>query len=148
MSRFPIAAATLALVLTACAAGTPSQTDPPATSAPPTTTAPGTASPDLPASPGGGINGDLDETMIDEVVEQAAADTGVSADEISVATAEAVTWSDGSLGCPEPGMGYTQALVPGYRIVLDVDGEQIHYHAASDGDFFACENPQGPMDNR
>ena len=38
--------------------------------------------------------------------------------DIKVLSAEAVTWPDGSLGCPQPGMMYTQALVPGFRIVL------------------------------
>ena len=38
--------------------------------------------------------------------------------DLKVLSAEAVTWSDGSLGCPEPGMMYTQALVPGYRVQI------------------------------
>ena len=38
---------------------------------------------------------------------------------------EAVTWSDGSLGCPQPGEYYTQVLVPGYWIVFDVAGHRI-----------------------
>jgi hypothetical protein len=52
---------------------------------------------------------------------------------IVVVTAEQVTWSDGSLGCPQPGMAYTQALVPGYRIVLRVGGQTLNYHAAMRG---------------
>ena len=92
----------------------------------------------------GRTNGDISQEMLDELLTQAAGDTGVPENEIMVVTAESVTWSDGSLGCPEPGMGYTQALVPGYRVVLDVAGEEIHYHAGSDGEFFACDNPQPP----
>jgi hypothetical protein len=44
-----------------------------------------------------------------------------------------VTWSDGSLGCPEPGMLYTQALVRGYRIVLQAGDERLEYHAGKSG---------------
>lgn len=136
MNRLAIAAATLALLLAACATGAPSETQ--------RSTASPTPSPmDSPAeSPDGGNMGDVDQQRIDDVIEQAADDTGVGADEITVVTAEAVTWSDGSIGCPEEGMGYTQALVPGFRIVLDVAGEEIHYHAGSDGEFFPCDDPQ------
>jgi hypothetical protein len=28
-------------------------------------------------------------------------------------------WNDGSLGCPEPGMMYTQALVNGYWLIIE-----------------------------
>lgn len=59
--------------------------------------------------------------------------TGRPREGIVVHVAEQVTWSDGSLGCPQPGMAYTQALVPGYRIVLQVDGETLNYHAALRG---------------
>lgn len=142
MNRLAIAAAALAILLTACAADAPGDTTSP------------TASPTLSpiasptASPADGENmGDVDQQMIDEVVQQAADDTGVGADEISVVTAEAVTWPDGAIGCPEEGMGYTQALVPGYRVVLDVAGDELHYHAGSDGQFSPCDDPQPPADD-
>lgn len=60
---------------------------------------------------------------------------------IEVVAAHEVTWSDGSLGCPEPGMSYTQALVDGYRIEL-TDGQRTYdYHGANGGDPFLCETP-------
>ena len=57
---------------------------------------------------------------------------------IETSMAEFVTWSDGSLGCPAPDMAYTQALVPGYRIVLMANGETYHYHGARDREPFYC----------
>lgn len=60
--------------------------------------------------------------------------------EIDLVSVENVTWSDGSLGCPRPGMMYTQALVDGYRIVLAVDEEQYFYHGGGGRDPFLCEN--------
>lgn len=42
---------------------------------------------------------------------------------------ERVTWRDGSLGCPEPGMSYAQGLVPGWRIQLAAGSRSIVYHA-------------------
>jgi hypothetical protein len=54
-------------------------------------------------------------------------------DAVKIVAAEAVTWSDGSLGCPEPGVLYTQALVRGYRIVVEVAEQQLEYHAGQQG---------------
>lgn len=88
----------------------------------------------------------MSQPMLDALVEQASGETGVAADEIKVLAAEAVTWSDGSLGCPEEGMAYTQALVPGFRVMLEVAGERIEYHAGSEGAFFPCDDPQDPVE--
>jgi hypothetical protein len=52
---------------------------------------------------------------------------GRTIDDPTVVMAGAVTYNDGSLGCPEPGQTYTQALVDGYRVVLEVDGEEYDY---------------------
>ena len=57
---------------------------------------------------------------------------------LKVALAEAVTWPDGSLGCPQPGMMYTQALVAGYRIRIVAVGESLEYHASARGEPFYC----------
>lgn len=53
-------------------------------------------------------------------------------------SAEAVTWSDGSLGCPQPGRMYTQALVPGWLIVVEAGGQALHYHAGVRGGWVMC----------
>lgn len=59
--------------------------------------------------------------------------TGLDRRLLKVRSAEAVTWSDGSLGCPQPGMMYTQALVPGYRVRIDAGGKVLDYHAGRNG---------------
>ena len=41
------------------------------------------------------------------------------------------TWNDGSLGCPQPGELYTQALVDGFQVLLEVDGEEFDYRVGS-----------------
>jgi hypothetical protein len=79
-------------------------------------------------------------------VEQAKADLAkrlsIDAARVTVVSSEEVTWSDGSLGCPEPGMMYTQALVPGGRIILEVDGTQYNYHSGANRAPFLCEHPK------
>lgn len=59
---------------------------------------------------------------------------------IETVSTQQVTWSDGSLGCPEPGEFYTQALAEGIRIVLEHDGRFYDYHAGPDGEPFLCES--------
>ena len=54
------------------------------------------------------------------------AERGVTGEPVLV-SAEAVTWPNGALGCPKPGMSYTQAVVDGMRVVVDVDGGSYDY---------------------
>jgi len=79
---------------------------------------------------------------LDEVVKAARADaaqrTGLAPEALELISAEAVTWSDGSLGCPQPGRMYTQALVPGYRVRLRGPGGEMDYHASTRGAPVLC----------
>jgi hypothetical protein len=56
---------------------------------------------------------------------------------LSVAVEE-VTWSDGSLGCPQPGRVYTQALVPGWLLVVRDGTGTWRYHASRSGFWVQC----------
>lgn len=82
-------------------------------------------------------------------IEQAKADLvgrlGVDPGQVTVVSREEVTWRDGSLGCPQPGMRYTQALVNGSRIILEVDGKRYHYHSGGRRGPFLCTDPQPPL---
>ncbi len=71
---------------------------------------------------------------------------GVAPAAIEVVEAHAVTWADGALGCPEPGMMYTQALVEGFYVLLRTEDREQAYHAGSDAEPFACpaERSAGP----
>ena len=66
---------------------------------------------------------------------------GVPESEIELVSQEEVTWRDGSLGCAKEGTMYTQALVDGSRVVLEVGGEEYEYHSGADGEPFWCEEP-------
>ena len=59
--------------------------------------------------------------------------SGLAASALQVISAEAVTWPDGALGCPQPGMLYTQALVPGFLVRIRAGAEVLRYHAGSRG---------------
>lgn len=82
---------------------------------------------------------------VQKAINELAEAQSVEPDAVTVAGYFEVTWSDGSLGCPKPGMSYTQALVPGHLLVLEVDGEQFSYHGGK-ADFQFCADPKLPAD--
>ena len=59
--------------------------------------------------------------------------------ELRLVMAEAVTWRSGALGCPEPGMAYTQALVEGYHVVYEAAGKRWDYRLNRRGRFRLCK---------
>ena len=67
------------------------------------------------------------------VVADAAKRFNVAESGVVLARAEQVTWSDGSLGCAEPGGLYTQNLVPGYLIVAKTAAGDLAYHTDARG---------------
>ena len=79
---------------------------------------------------------------LDSAVQAALADasrrTGLAVEALQVKSATAVTWSDGSLGCPQPDRVYTQALVPGYRVRISAAGQELDYHASRRGPVSLC----------
>jgi len=76
--------------------------------------------------------------VTDAVLADAAKRTGLDQSELAVERAEPVTWADGSLGCAEPGMKYTMAPVPGYRIRVRAGEQVLEYHASRRGYFVLC----------
>lgn len=85
------------------------------------------------------------QPLVAEAADDLAARLSVSLDDIVVMQAESVVWPDGSLGCPQPGMAYTQTLVDGFRILLQADGATYSYHGGgASPEPFLCENPKTP----
>jgi len=88
------------------------------------------------------------DDAVAEVAELARADLAarlqIDLAAIEIVAAERVTWPDGSLGCPQPGELYTQALVDGFRVVLGHSSRVYLYHAGSDALPFLC--PSGDKD--
>ncbi len=106
-----------------------------------TTTSP-TASPT--ATTGGGVTLPDDLRTRPAVVAalaDAAGRQGVAPEQVLIARWSPVTWNDGSIGCPEKGRAYTQALVDGELLVLRVGTGLLQYHAATDRPFTYCASP-------
>lgn len=168
-ARLSIGVALLALgLLAACAnvrepgagGADPSRLDsltPRSLSTDPATQPTGTSSPELPGSTGPktrpsatvdpperhtpSISG-IDPAL-DGLVAQARADLArrldVAPGQIRVVAAAAVTWPNGGLGCPEPGVMYVERLVEGALIVLAMAEVQYRYHVGGGRGPFLCE---------
>lgn len=87
----------------------------------------------------------LDEELIARVRALAVEESGVSEDDLELRVAAQVTWNDGSLGCPEPGSVYIQALVDGYWVVFSHGDQLFDYRSALDGEFRRCINGLPPV---
>jgi hypothetical protein len=109
------------------------------------------ASDDGSASPGAGDGptidaglGNVPAEVLDPLLADAAARAGADPSELRVVQARPAEWSDGSLGCPEPGMMYTQAIVSGWWVLLEHAGRAFDYRATGPGAFRICQDGDGP----
>ena len=78
-------------------------------------------------------------TLVDQAVADLATRLNIDASSIVTVSAQAMSWPDGSLGCPQPGMLYTQAIVDGAQIQLSVDSTSYSYHSGASGAPFLCQ---------
>jgi hypothetical protein len=72
------------------------------------------------------------------VVADAARRFNVAESAVVISGAQRLTWSDGSLGCPEPGGTYTQMTVPGFLVTASTGSAQLLYHTDSRGLVVSC----------
>lgn len=73
------------------------------------------------------------------VVADAARRFEVQRSAVVLSRAEQVTWSDGSLGCPSPGVMYPQVLVQGYLISATTRAGTLRYHTDVRGNVVTCD---------
>jgi hypothetical protein len=84
------------------------------------------------------------QSMVDLARQDLAIRLSVAVNDITIIQAAGVTWSDSSLGCPEPGMAYAQMLSPGYLVVLGANGSHFEYHGGKNQKLTYCKNPLPP----
>lgn len=101
------------------------------------------AEPSVPTSPAGRVDPAL-RSFVDRAVADLAKRRAVDAADIRVVEARAVVWPDGSLGCPRPGMEYTQVLQEGLLIRLELGGRTYAYHGGGGRMPELCEAPRDP----
>ena len=150
MSRSALVLAVLVPLLTACsasapgasvqsaAAETPAAPNPTtarpsyALSLPPFASAPATSAP---------VTGEAPPALMVQARLDLAGRTALDPATFETVRSEQVVWSDGSLGCPQPGYMYVQVVTPGYWIQLAADGKTYDYRATETGPAQLCEQP-------
>ncbi|MBA3534104.1 MAG: hypothetical protein H0T73_19455 [Ardenticatenales bacterium] len=71
-----------------------------------------------------------------------AAQKEIPEEQLTVVTIEEVTWSDSSLGCPQPGRQYLKSIREGVRIIVEGKGKRFYVHGDAQGRLFICDNPR------
>lgn len=80
--------------------------------------------------------------VVTAVMADLAKRSGVSVSAISLTSLSSAEWPDGSLGCPRPGIMYSQIVTPGYRIILSAGGQTYEYHTGRGTAFTFCTPAQ------
>ena len=62
-------------------------------------------------------------------------------DVVIVTPAHPVTWTNGAIGCAEPGQTYAERRVEGYSLVLGFVNQTYSYHQGGDDPPFFCPAP-------
>ena len=138
LGRWPLGALTwgpVALALAACSTMPPPAATPPprevtpvisSAKTPATTPAPSPSpSPDGSAAPSVSVPSAIPPPKWAALVADLAR-RGVSAAPVLVSVRD-VTWPDGALGCPQPGIVYAQVLVEGLQVIVTAGGARYDY---------------------
>jgi hypothetical protein len=125
------------------AAGSPSADTPavppttePVTVAPATPTAAATAS----TAPAVSIPAQAN-AAVEQARQAAATKAGVALASVTVTSVTAVNWPTSALGCPQPGIMYSQLVTPGYKIVVSANGQSFEYHSDRGSNVVTCPTP-------
>lgn len=94
-----------------------------------------------PGQPPPATTGDVPGSYLDAVIADAAQRAGVAPEQVRVDRDQAVQWSDGSLGCPEPGAVYIQVIIDGYWVEVTAAGRSYDYRLDDQGNFRLCDQP-------
>ncbi len=107
-----------------------------------TQTANSTASPAaVPTATGEVSSTDVAQLAVNEAVRI----LGAPAEQVSVLGIERVEWPSPAMGCPLPGLQYSEATRPGYRVRLEVAGIPLEFHTDDTGRSVLCDLDGEPV---
>jgi hypothetical protein len=82
------------------------------------------------------------DAPVDQVRRDLAGRLAIDPAAITVEQVEAVEWDNTALECPAPDEFYATVLTPGYRIILQAQGDAYTYHTDTEDEFRICEDGQ------
>jgi hypothetical protein len=77
--------------------------------------------------------------QVTQAKEDLAGRLNVPSDQIEIVEVQMRTWSDASMGCPQPGMEYPQVPEDGLLVRLRAAGQEYNYHSGGTREPFLCE---------
>ena len=86
----------------------------------------------------GVTTGEAPATIVDDLIELVSEEAGVDPSDVVVVGSFAKTWTDGSLGCAEPGIVRTKREQTGYQVELEAAGETWDFRIRDSGEVIAC----------
>jgi hypothetical protein len=89
------------------------------------------------------VKAEVPQAVVDRALAEAASLAHLPREQLVIVRAEPVVWNDSSLGCPEPGVMYTQALVNGYWVVIGAAGKTYDFRVGRGGSFRLCPEGHG-----
>ncbi len=98
--------------------------------------APGAGIPLVPETP---VIGEVPGDLLEKMYAFMETDLKLDRSQFTLVRAESVIWPDGSLGCPQPGVMYTMALVEGYWVQVLVGEQLVDFRASQNGKFQICQ---------
>jgi hypothetical protein len=131
----------LAPVQSACGPTAGNQVPTPLALSPTPAAQPATSSPAANV-PSGSTARPESQAAVDAALRDAAAHLSVGVNELQVDQVEAREWPDSSLGCPRPGIMYSQVVTPGFLIIISTGGtvtRQLEYHSDARGRVVLCQ---------
>lgn len=93
---------------------------------------------DGPLGADGTVTGDAPREIVAELVARVSRESGISVDDVVVIRAFSKVWSDGSLGCGEPGIVYQPLPVTGHQVELEAAGERWDFRVDDAGAAIRC----------
>lgn len=71
--------------------------------------------------------------IIERLLDTVARASGAAREDIVIEQAQAATWGDTSMGCPQPNRDYLQRIVQGYWVVMHAGGQEYDYRIDQSG---------------
>ncbi len=88
---------------------------------------------ELPDTGDVGTPQDLPPRAVLEAVDRLSQELGVTVEEIEIVEFEQVEWPDACLGVPQEGQACAQVITPGFRVVLEANGQQYEFRSDQEG---------------
>jgi hypothetical protein len=89
----------------------------------------------------GSTNGQPSAELIQNARQRLAQHLRIRAERLRLQQAEAHEWPDGSLGCPDPALGYIQVITPGFLLIFSDSTTTHQIHTDQNGaEMVLCRN--------